>query len=99
MQRAGLFPTFDLLSGYSQAHPTHGLYQILEHFVENAKLSSNYFISNVEDMMKVAAIVDELPLGLQEKYLFVVSPVDVNDEISGQGLAQVKNLNLLSFLF
>ncbi|CAH8276649.1 unnamed protein product [Arabidopsis lyrata] len=88
LERAGLFPTFDLLSRYSQAHPKHGLYQILEHFVENAKLSSNYFISNVEDMMKVAAIVDELPLGLQEKYLFVVSPVDINDEISGQGLAQ-----------
>ncbi|XP_010449989.1 PREDICTED: DExH-box ATP-dependent RNA helicase DExH16, mitochondrial-like [Camelina sativa] len=88
LERAGLFPTFDLLCRYSLAHPKHGLYQILEHFVENAKLSSNYFISNVEDMMKVAAIVDELPLGLQEKYLFVVSPVDVNDEISGQGLAQ-----------
>ncbi|KAL1220666.1 DExH-box ATP-dependent RNA helicase DExH16 [Cardamine amara subsp. amara] len=88
IERAGLFPTFDLLSRYSQAHPKHGLYQILEHFVDNAKLSSNYFISNVEDMMKVAALVDELPLGLQEKYLFVVSPVDINDEISGQGLAQ-----------
>ncbi|CAN8232076.1 unnamed protein product [Cochlearia groenlandica] len=88
IERAGLFPTFDLLSRYSQAHPKHGLYQILEHFVENAKLSSKYFISNVEDMMKVASIVDELPLGLQEKYLFVVSPVDINDEISSQGFAQ-----------
>jgi len=33
MQRAGLFPTFDLLSGYSQAHPTHGLYQILVRYI------------------------------------------------------------------
>ncbi|ESQ56093.1 hypothetical protein EUTSA_v10025349mg [Eutrema salsugineum] len=88
IERAGLFPTYDLLSMYSQAHPKLGLYEILEHFVENAKLSSNYFISNVEDMMKVAAIVDELPLKLQEKYLFVVSPVDINDEISSMGFAQ-----------
>ncbi|VVB01126.1 unnamed protein product [Arabis nemorensis] len=88
IERAGLFPTFDLLSRYSQAHPRLGLYRILEHFVENAKLSSNYFISNVEDMMKVAALVDELPLGLETKYLFVVSPVDINDEISGHGFAQ-----------
>ncbi|KFK43741.1 hypothetical protein AALP_AA1G166600 [Arabis alpina] len=88
IERAGLFPTFDLLLRYSQAHPKHGLYKILEHFVENAKLSSNYFISNVEDMMKVAALVDELPLGLEKKYLFVVSPVDINDEISGHGFTQ-----------
>ncbi|CAA7045336.1 unnamed protein product [Microthlaspi erraticum] len=88
IERAGLFPTFDLLSRYSQAHPKRGLYHILEHFVENAKLSSNYFISNVEDMMKVAALVDELPIGLKEKYLFVVSPVDINDEISALGFTQ-----------
>ncbi|CAH2079131.1 unnamed protein product [Thlaspi arvense] len=88
IERAGLFPTYDLLSRYSLAHPKLGLFQILEHFVENAKLSSNYFISNVEDMMKVAALVDELPLKLKDKYLFVVSPVDINDEISSQGLAQ-----------
>ncbi|CAF2151151.1 BnaA01g18930D [Brassica napus] len=88
IERAGLFPTYDLLSRYSQAHPKLGLYKILEHFVENAKLSSNYFISNVEDMMKAAALVDELPLKLQDKYLFVVSPVDINDEISGRGFAQ-----------
>ncbi|KAJ0232731.1 DExH-box ATP-dependent RNA helicase DExH16 [Hirschfeldia incana] len=88
IERAGLFPTYDLLSRYSQAHPKLGLYKILEHFVENAKLSSNYFISNVEDMLKAAAIVDELPLKLQDKYLFVVSPVDINDEISGRGFAQ-----------
>uniref|UniRef100_A0A1J3F9K9 RNA helicase n=1 Tax=Noccaea caerulescens TaxID=107243 RepID=A0A1J3F9K9_NOCCA len=85
---AGLFPTFDLIFRYSQAHPKQGLYQILEHFVENAKLSSNYFISNVEDMLKVAALVDELPIGLKEKYLFVVSPVDINDEISALGFTQ-----------
>ncbi|KAG2239221.1 hypothetical protein Bca4012_023977 [Brassica carinata] len=88
IERAGLFPTYDLLSRYSQAHPKLGLYKILEHFVENAKLSSNYFISNVEDMMKAAVLVDELPLKLQDKYLFVVSPVDINDEISGRGFAQ-----------
>ncbi|XP_010532568.1 PREDICTED: DExH-box ATP-dependent RNA helicase DExH16, mitochondrial isoform X2 [Tarenaya hassleriana] len=88
LERAGLFPTFDLLSRYSLAHPEHGLYQILEHFAENSKLSSNYFIANVEEMLKVATLVDELPLGLQEKYLFVISPVDMNDQISSQGLTQ-----------
>ncbi|KAL3812586.1 hypothetical protein ACJIZ3_013854 [Penstemon smallii] len=88
MQKAGIFPTFDLLLMYSCLHPTYGLRQILEHFVENAKLSTNYFITNCEDMLKVAAIIDELPLTLNDKYLFAMSPVDVNDDISSQGLTQ-----------
>ncbi|KAK2980626.1 hypothetical protein RJ640_011434, partial [Escallonia rubra] len=87
-QRAGLFPTYDLLFMYSRLHLNRGLYQILEHFVENAKLSANYFLADCEDMLKVAAVIDELPLGLQDKYLFCVSPVDMDDDISSQGLTQ-----------
>ncbi|XP_056695986.1 DExH-box ATP-dependent RNA helicase DExH16, mitochondrial isoform X3 [Spinacia oleracea] len=88
LERAGLFPSYDLLLMYSRANPQNGLYQILEHFSMNAKLSSNYFISDCEEMLKVAAIIDELPLGLKEKYLFCISPVDVDDDISSQGLVQ-----------
>ncbi|VFR02257.1 unnamed protein product [Cuscuta campestris] len=88
IEKAGLFPHFDLLYMYSRLHPKLGLYDILEHFVDNAKLSENYFISNCEDLLKVASIIDELPLSLHDKYLFCISPVDVNDEISSQGLTQ-----------
>ncbi|XP_034684675.1 ATP-dependent RNA helicase SUV3, mitochondrial isoform X2 [Vitis riparia] len=88
LERAGLFPTFDLLFMHSRFHPTKSLYQMLEHFVDNAKLSSNYFIADCEEMLKVAAIVDEFPLGLHDKYLFVISPVDMNNDISSQGLIQ-----------
>ncbi|EXB51130.1 ATP-dependent RNA helicase SUPV3L1 [Morus notabilis] len=59
-----------------------------EHFVENAKLSASYFISDSEEMMKVAAVIDQLPLSLQDKYLFINSPVDMDDAISAQGLTQ-----------
>ncbi|KAI8566289.1 hypothetical protein RHMOL_Rhmol02G0028700 [Rhododendron molle] len=59
-----------------------------EHFLENAKLSANYFIANCEEMLKVAAVIDELPLGLHDKFLFCISPVDMNDEISSQGITQ-----------
>ncbi|XP_057959678.1 ATP-dependent RNA helicase SUV3, mitochondrial isoform X2 [Malania oleifera] len=88
LERAGLFPTFDLLFMYSRLHPKNGIHQILEHFLENAKLSANYFIANCEEVLKVAAVIDELPLRLQEKYLFCISPVDMNDDISSQGLTQ-----------
>ncbi|XP_027121322.1 DExH-box ATP-dependent RNA helicase DExH16, mitochondrial [Coffea eugenioides] len=88
LERAGLFPSFDLLLMYSRLHPKHSLYQILEHFAENAKLSANYFIANCEEMLKVAAVIDELPLELDDKYLFCMSPVDVDDYISSQGLTQ-----------
>lgn len=88
LERAGLFPTFDLLLLYSHLNPQFGFRRILEHFLENAKLSENYFIADCEDMLKVAAIVDELPLALHDKYLFCLSPVDVHDDISTQGLIQ-----------
>ncbi|XP_075477018.1 DExH-box ATP-dependent RNA helicase DExH16, mitochondrial isoform X2 [Primulina tabacum] len=88
IEQAGLFPSFDLLLMYSRLHPSYGLHQILEHFVENAKVSPNYFIVNCEEMLKVAAVIDELPLNLNDKYLFTVSPVDMNDDISSQGLTQ-----------
>ncbi|KAL3642002.1 RNA helicase [Castilleja foliolosa] len=88
IEQAGLFPNFDLLLMYSLLHPTYGLHQILEHFVDNAKLSENYFIADCEQMLKVATVIDELPLTLKDKYLFSVSPVDMADEISSQGLTQ-----------
>ncbi|XP_047946245.1 DExH-box ATP-dependent RNA helicase DExH16, mitochondrial-like [Salvia hispanica] len=88
LEQAGLFPSFDLIVMFSRLHPTYGLKQILEHFVEHAKLSDNYFITNCEEMLKVAAVIDELPLTLSDKYLFVMSPVDMEDDISSQGLTQ-----------
>ncbi|KAH9764896.1 DExH-box ATP-dependent RNA helicase DExH16 [Citrus sinensis] len=59
-----------------------------EHFLENAKLSENYFFANCEEVLKVATVIDQLPLRLHEKYLFCISPVDMNDDISSQGLTQ-----------
>ncbi|PWA49221.1 Helicase, C-terminal [Artemisia annua] len=59
-----------------------------EQFVENAKLSANYFIANCEEMMKVAAVLDEMPISLHDKYLFCLSPADMTDEILSQGLTQ-----------
>ncbi|KAI3837614.1 hypothetical protein MKX03_029739 [Papaver bracteatum] len=88
LECAGLFPTFDLLYLYSRLHPNAGFHQILEEFLHSAKLSANYFISNCEEMLKVAAVLDDLPLGIHDKYLFCISPVDMNDDISSQGLTQ-----------
>ncbi|KAF9618522.1 hypothetical protein IFM89_002217 [Coptis chinensis] len=88
LQSAGLFPTFDLLLLYSRLHPRTGLHPILARFLEKAKLSPNYFIADCEEMLKVAAVIDELPLQLHDKYLFCISPVDMSDDISSQGLTQ-----------
>ncbi|XP_077247640.1 ATP-dependent RNA helicase isoform X2 [Tasmannia lanceolata] len=88
LECAGLFPTSDILFLYSRLHPTLGFHSMLELFIEKAKLSPNYFMTNCEEMLKVAAVIDEFPLGLQDKYLFCMSPVDMNDDISAQGLIQ-----------
>ncbi|PKA61403.1 antiviral helicase SKI2 [Apostasia shenzhenica] len=88
LEQAGLFPTFDLLSLYSRHHSTSNFYLVLEQFLEKAKLSPDYFIADCDHVLKVGAIVDKLPLGLREKYLFCISPVDIDDDISAQGLIQ-----------
>ncbi|OIV94987.1 hypothetical protein TanjilG_22184 [Lupinus angustifolius] len=88
LEHAGLLPSYDLLYMYSRLHPNNGFYQVLEHFIDNAKLSANYFIVNCDQLLKVAAVIDDFPLRLQEKYLFCISPVDMDDEISSQGLIQ-----------
>ncbi|CAI0465861.1 unnamed protein product [Linum tenue] len=88
LERAGLFPSFDLMYMHSRLHPELDLYQILEHFTKNAKLSDNYFIADCEELLKAAVVLDTLPLSLHDKYLFCISPVDMNDEISSQGLTQ-----------
>ncbi|KAK4732393.1 hypothetical protein R3W88_025381 [Solanum pinnatisectum] len=88
LERAGVFPNFDLLYMYSRLHPKHGIHEILDHFMDNAKLSEHYFIANCDELLKVAAIIDTLPLSLHDKYLFCISPVEMDDDISSQGLTQ-----------
>ncbi|KAG1358658.1 ATP-dependent RNA helicase SUV3, mitochondrial, partial [Cocos nucifera] len=61
---------------------------VQEQFLEKAKLSPDYFIADCEHMLKVALVVDTFPLGLYDKYLFCLSPVDMNDDIAAQGLTQ-----------
>ncbi|KAB2625445.1 ATP-dependent RNA helicase SUPV3L1 [Pyrus ussuriensis x Pyrus communis] len=86
-ESAGLFPTFDLMYMYSRLHPECGLYQILKHFLQTAKLSTNYFIADCE-VLKAATVIDVLPLRLHDKYLFCISLVDMDDEISSQGFME-----------
>ncbi|XP_019708986.1 ATP-dependent RNA helicase SUV3, mitochondrial isoform X2 [Elaeis guineensis] len=88
LEHAGLFPTFDLLTLYSRLHSTTNFHPILEQFLEKAKLSPDYFIADCEHTLKVATVVDTFPLGLYDKYLFCLSPVDMNDDIAAQGLIQ-----------
>uniref|UniRef100_A0A0D9ZD23 RNA helicase n=1 Tax=Oryza glumipatula TaxID=40148 RepID=A0A0D9ZD23_9ORYZ len=64
---------------------------IEERFLDKAKLSPDYFIADCEDMLKVAAIVDELPLGLYDKYLFCLSPVDIQN-YAKKGIVRLKEI-------
>ncbi|KAL5098648.1 hypothetical protein RYX36_002975 [Vicia faba] len=82
LERAGLLPSFDLLYMYSQLHPQTGFYQVLEHFIDNAKLSEKYFFVNCEQVLQVAAVIDEFPLGLRDKYLFCIRYIHILSENS-----------------
>ncbi|KAF3322865.1 ATP-dependent RNA helicase SUPV3L1 [Carex littledalei] len=93
LERAGLFPTFDLLSLYSRLNSTKAFYPVLEKFLAKAKLSSDYFISDCEEMLKVAAVVDELPLALYDKYLFCLRYHNYFAEnFSKKGLVRLKEI-------
>uniref|UniRef100_A0A6N2MV41 ATP-dependent RNA helicase SUV3 C-terminal domain-containing protein n=1 Tax=Salix viminalis TaxID=40686 RepID=A0A6N2MV41_SALVM len=43
---------------YSRLHPKKGLYRIMEHFLENAKLSENYFIADCEEMLLLQLLMN-----------------------------------------
>lgn len=88
LKAAGLFPSFDMLAQYSRLHPKCTFYSMLEQFVEKAKLSSIYFLSDCETILDAATLIEDLPLGLHERYTFCISPVDTVDDISVQGLIQ-----------
>uniref|UniRef100_A0A0D3FP05 RNA helicase n=1 Tax=Oryza barthii TaxID=65489 RepID=A0A0D3FP05_9ORYZ len=57
IERAGLFPTFDVLSLYSRLHGTDFFQPILERFLDNAKLSPDYFIADCEDMLETISLI------------------------------------------
>ncbi|XP_062169524.1 DExH-box ATP-dependent RNA helicase DExH16, mitochondrial isoform X2 [Alnus glutinosa] len=95
LERAGLFPTFDLMFMYSRVHQTNGLHQILEHFLDNAKISENYFITDCEEslllllLMNCRSVCMISTFSASVSLIYVLcSPVDMNDEIASQGLTQ-----------
>uniref|UniRef100_A0A0E0P183 RNA helicase n=1 Tax=Oryza rufipogon TaxID=4529 RepID=A0A0E0P183_ORYRU len=57
IERAGLFPTFDVLSLYSRLHGTDFFQPILERFLDKAKLSPDYFIADCEDMLETISLI------------------------------------------
>ncbi|XP_059445721.1 DExH-box ATP-dependent RNA helicase DExH16, mitochondrial-like isoform X3 [Corylus avellana] len=85
LERAGLFPTFELMFMYSRVHQTNDLHQILEHFLDNAKLSENYFIADCEETLLLLLLMNCRSGCMISTFS---ASVDMGDEISSQGLTQ-----------
>ncbi|KAL6008058.1 hypothetical protein ACLOJK_033564 [Asimina triloba] len=90
VERAGLFPTYDLLSLYSRLNPKIGFRCVLEEFLEKAKLSPNYFITDYEEMLDSHACGVRASQNPLNHYLLNIldNPVDMYDDIVVQGLVQ-----------
>ncbi|CAM6091766.1 unnamed protein product [Calypogeia fissa] len=88
LKAAGLLPAFDFFALYSTLHPDMTFAEILEDFMLKARLSPDYFMCNCESMMVVAEMIQNLPLPLQDRFLFCICPVDIKDEISMGALVQ-----------
>ncbi|XP_059445728.1 DExH-box ATP-dependent RNA helicase DExH16, mitochondrial-like isoform X3 [Corylus avellana] len=85
LERAGLFPTFELMLMYSRVHQTNDLHQILEHFLDNAKLSEHYFIADCEGSLLLLLLMNCRSICMISTFS---ASVDMGDKISSQGLTQ-----------
>ncbi|KAL6077085.1 RNA helicase [Balamuthia mandrillaris] len=79
LDRAGLAPTYEQLVAYSQVFPDLSFAEVLEMFYEDATVDKNYFVCGNEDSVAAAALLEEVPLSLRERYIFSSCPVNSDD--------------------
>eukprot|EP00884_Botryococcus_braunii_P009866 jgi/Botrbrau1/18881/Bobra.177_2s0040.1 len=79
LEQACLFPRFQQLALFA-TQKEHLLFSAaLEEFVESASLAEHYFMADCEAMLRIARLLDHLPLSLKERYQFCQAPADASE--------------------
>ena len=76
---AGIAPTFEQIEQYCLKRANSGLVGALMALTTSARLAKHYKMRDMEEIIAVAKIVQQLPLALEDQWLFSIAPVDVRD--------------------
>eukprot|EP01112_Ceratiomyxa_fruticulosa_P015111 TRINITY_DN4408_c0_g1_i7.p1 TRINITY_DN4408_c0_g1~~TRINITY_DN4408_c0_g1_i7.p1 ORF type:complete len:839 (+),score=183.37 TRINITY_DN4408_c0_g1_i7:2355-4871(+) len=82
--QVGLAPTFEQLEMFYLSDPKsskNGLGYCMNRFSELAKLENLYFLCDHTEKTEVCDFLDPINLSLKERYLFCISPVDINNPL------------------
>lgn len=52
---------------------------MLDHFLSSARVASDFFMCDVDDMSATAKLIDDIPLQLKDRYAFCIAPVNTDD--------------------
>ena len=86
VERAGLLPTSENMEDFSNAMASlmgevesDELHLILQKFDEMATLQGDYFLCRPTQIINIAKFLADVPLSIQDKYTFCMSPVERDD--------------------
>ena len=87
LEVCGVAPTLDQIALYCEAKPEANLVTALEAFSREAVLPDHYFMNKLDDQIANAKLVEHLPLGLEDHWMFAVAPCDIGKPNSGPVIA------------
>eukprot|EP00842_Homolaphlyctis_polyrhiza_P005292 jgi/Hompol1/5764/HPOL_004706-RA len=77
---AGIMPTIEQLEQFSKSLPNDTLMLLLTKFEDLAQMDGNYFMCNLDTQRELAYALRRLPMSLRDRYTFVQSPCNPDDE-------------------
>ncbi|KAJ2998029.1 ATP-dependent RNA helicase supv3l1, mitochondrial [Globomyces sp. JEL0801] len=77
---AGITPSVDVIEKFSKVLPNDTISNLLLKFQELSTLDGAYFFCNLEDLFSIADLLENIPMSIRNKYLFLQAPVNVRDE-------------------
>jgi ATP-dependent RNA helicase SUPV3L1/SUV3 len=80
--RAGLFPLLEQILHFDESLGGQATYsQILDAFVETARVDPNYFMCNFDTVQFVAQVIERYPMEMRDRYTFSMAPIDTDNPI------------------
>lgn len=74
---AGIAPTCEQLEAFSFHLPHASFLNIIDMFISISSLSQKFHLCDVEQLRRLAELIDDIPLGIKVRYAFCTAPVDI----------------------
>ncbi|ORX92474.1 P-loop containing nucleoside triphosphate hydrolase protein, partial [Basidiobolus meristosporus CBS 931.73] len=88
VQHAGLQANVNVVEMFAYQFPDDSFSSLLSKFEDLAKVDGRYFLCNFNNQKRIADLIDELPMSIQERYQFVTAPANIKDPVVSKSLLQ-----------